>query len=817
MLSRTPFAVALVLGGLVTSAGCNALLGNEVYDFVDGGDASTHLADATSPLDGGVLQEGQDATSEAAMMDNDGGGDETSGEAGCALSDIHTCGTCTNDCTQLSHVGTTGLGCTGGLCTYACAPGYADCADSGAGCATPLSSTSTCGGCGVSCSVPTPLCAPSDAGVYGCASGCSAGETVCSGTCANLMTDATHCGGCTTACPGSQTCKGGSCQCPTTGAPDLCGTACTTKQTDNANCGSCGHVCAGGETCQAGVCACPANQQNCNGTCVNVLGTDVNNCGACGTSCSKLPHVGTTGLACTAGTCSYQCAAGFADCGNTGTGCSTSLGSSTNCSGCGAGCSGATPVCSTSGSTYACTNGCASGQTNCSGTCTTPTNDPSNCGTCGKVCGSGEACQSGTCVCPSTANPNFCGSACTNTKTDNANCGACSHVCPSAQSCTAGTCACPISANPTLCGSTCTNTTSDSANCGTCAHACPAAETCQGGTCACPTTANPNLCGTACTNTKTDGNNCGSCGNTCGGGQQCVNGSCACPSGTINCGGTCQTANKCGGCGTLAGAPGTACGTCGTYACNAAGTAVTCNDPGTTNSCPTWCSSQSAPSGIAASDYQCIDFDNGLPPSSTWSPTLGNKGSLSRSTAAFDSSPASLSLGVSAISDSSMPDTATLSWNDVGSTSITSVTISAAIDPTTIISLGTSWTGAINLMCLTAGDNDVCLLYTYGNSFDFSSSYVGLYVEMVFSGGIGLAKDCPVSANLTTNIWNAVQLSATSAGNVQVTVNGSTTTCSGYNFDPGMTANVAVGLVTSGGTAVPWGAYYDNVQTWVGR
>src|SRR5258708_34094590 len=111
------------------------------------------------------------------------------------------------------------------------------------------------------------------------------------------MTDAIHCGPCTTACLSPQTCKGGSCQCPTTAAPDLCGTACTNKQTDNANCGSCGHACSGGQTCQAGAGACPATQKLCNGTCGDVLGTDVNNCGACGASCANLPHRGTPGLA----------------------------------------------------------------------------------------------------------------------------------------------------------------------------------------------------------------------------------------------------------------------------------------------------------------------------------------------------------------------------------------------------------------------------------------------------------------------------------------------------------------------------------------
>jgi hypothetical protein len=42
------------------------------------------------------------------------------------------------------------------------------------------------------------------------------------------------------------------------------------------------------------------------------------------------------------------------------------------------------------------TGSCAAGQTQCSGTCVNTSNDPRNCGGCGKVCAS--QCYAGQCV-----------------------------------------------------------------------------------------------------------------------------------------------------------------------------------------------------------------------------------------------------------------------------------------------------------------------------------------------------------------------------------------------------------------------------------
>ncbi len=147
--------------------------------------------------------------------------------AGCVSpTEIHYCGSCTNDCAKLPNVdiGNAGstVACNAGRCTYACSAGYADCADAGTGCATNLGSSASCGACGGACTTAAPLCAPTAAGgaasAYACAQSCPASApTTCMGSCVDEQTSSTSCGGCgpSYACAAGTNCVGGHCVGPT--------------------------------------------------------------------------------------------------------------------------------------------------------------------------------------------------------------------------------------------------------------------------------------------------------------------------------------------------------------------------------------------------------------------------------------------------------------------------------------------------------------------------------------------------------------------------------------------------------------------------
>jgi hypothetical protein len=146
---------------------------------------------------------------------------------------------------------------------------------------------------------------------------------------------------------------------------------------------------------------CASDQLDCEGGCFDP--TDVLHCGSCNNDCTQLPNVSASQLACVGGQCQYGCAAGFADCADAGMGCTTFLGASTNCGGCGNACmEGGAPYCAPgdSGATYACVSNCpASAPSLCSGSCIDEQTNRSNCGGCGIACTGSQVCQAGSCTC----------------------------------------------------------------------------------------------------------------------------------------------------------------------------------------------------------------------------------------------------------------------------------------------------------------------------------------------------------------------------------------------------------------------------------
>ena len=202
--------------------------------------------------------------------------------------------------------------------------------------------------------------------------------------------------------------------------------------------------------------------------------------------------------------------------------------------------------------------------------------DPNNCGACGRQCPddpvlraymeSGAAqtmklqwdCVEGKCVsrCPDTlANCNgYLEDGCeVNVTCDPENCGACGNKCPAGQACVFGTCGCPgglTACGPGQCSDAqCADTKTDTFNCGTCGHICVRPDDfvpkdhvqwgCSDGTCQVVCDGNWGECNhdpeDGCETSLTSNENCGACGHACKAGEMCSQKHCVCDPSQTNC------------------------------------------------------------------------------------------------------------------------------------------------------------------------------------------------------------------------------------------------------------------------------------------
>lgn len=558
------------------------------------------------------------------------------------------CGNCGITCSGamqcLNRACQTPANCTAAMVNTACVPsdgGSGTCCD-GQCLGDALSDVSNCGSCGRACGAGA-VCSRgsclSDAGTFlDCQQTCAPGSTCVQQRC--LRSD------CTGANPG-QVCgpflQGACCG----------GASCADLRASNQNCGVCGRACRAGEFCNGGSCQptptcsltndgtiCPvaAGQLGlcCGGACVDSTSSGTN-CGQCNARCGA-------GAVCLNGQCALP-DAGFSRCFGIGSD-QCPPGTACHASKC-------MPLTCPAGSSGGV---CAFGVNNngaglcCLGRCVDPTQDPANCGACGRPCTNGLCTPAlfgniATCLppTPSTDCRQTCqmGRFCLNGLCEQASCGSgpSGGPCLTAVGSAVGAC----------CGfftQQCTDIRTDANNCGACGARCTGGVcingVCQTGGSTCqrgdvgrycnPDAGTSSVCcaGAGCVDTLTNNTNCGSCGGVCNAGLSCLGGRCVAavctPGLPINtscsatdggpgscCGTTCaQQASdplNCGQCGRLC-AVGEVCssGACALAMCSAGTGGSLCHtsDAGVGSCCSSGCvATRSDPMNCGACNRQC--------------------------------------------------------------------------------------------------------------------------------------------------------------------------------------------------------------------
>jgi hypothetical protein len=296
-------------------------------------------------------------------------------------------------------------------------------------------------------------------------------------------------------------------------------------------------------------------------------------------------------------------------------------------------------------------------------------------------------------------------------------------------------------------------------------------------------------------------------GQQCSAGGACICNASSCAAGCCN-GATCvpyasETNAMCG-------SGGAACAACASgTACNATGVCAPNN----------WCSQQTIPSGVLAADYQCVDFESGLPPASVWPATLSGGGTMEITQARAASLPNALSNFVPAASDFSTASTSILTFSTVGSAAVTSVSVSASLNTVQQPGVTSPWTGGVDLLCVSFGFATSCLQYTRGADTTFGTNYTGLLVDFMYTGGPAYSDQCEVTGTLPTGVWTRVELRLTSTGAIDVLINGTSalaTTCSS-TISGDTVGVVEVGQQSHAVTEHPQTLYYDNIVAVVRR
>jgi hypothetical protein len=228
----------------------------------------------------------------------------------------------------------------------------------------------------------------------------------------------------------------------------------------------------------------------------------------------------------------------------------------------------------------------------------------------------------------------------------------------------------------------------------------------------------------------------------------------------------------------------------------------------------TWCTQQTMPAGVAATDYACVDFDDGKVPSGGgWTSVIANGGTSAVATQRASSLPDGWQTSVGT-SDGSK---AALAWHAAGAQPIASVTVAADISPIASQGVSPAWTGSVSLLCIAFGSGHACLQYTMGQDTGFATGYTGYYLTMEYDGGGATFNEYQVYGTLQPNLWTRVQMQITaSSKQIQVTLPGVTNAAVAGQFDPDTAVDVTVGPETSGATS-GWGGYLDNIVIEVER
>jgi hypothetical protein len=223
--------------------------------------------------------------------------------------------------------------------------------------------------------------------------------------------------------------------------------------------------------------------------------------------------------------------------------------------------------------------------------------------------------------------------------------------------------------------------------------------------------------------------------------------------------------------------------------------------------CVTWCGLRSAPAGVAAGDYACVDFEAGMPPANVWVPSRQEMSVLQITNVAL-----SVPNGLESVSvaTATFGNESLLRWTGGPTTTkLKKVSVSAAVNPGLFQRLDADY----QILCanMSAG---------FPSSGCIAITTQGLKIRWRFYNGSGyVSGECDANGGFANEQWTNAEIHLDPVtGLVEAIIGGMSTSCQATDFPLEDTVGFAeVGLARDGPAEIGLRVRYDNVEVTVRR
>ncbi len=199
------------------------------------------------------------------------------------------------------------------------------------------------------------------------------------------------------------------------------------------------------------------------------------------------------------------------------------------------------------------------------------------------------------------------------------------------------------------------------------------------------------------------------------------------------------------------------------------------------------CGDAVKPAAIAPGDYACLDFDDGVIPSTTpW--TLSVDPDIAITTSVAKSTPNAIRLSLPYSGEAA----SALSWSNTGGEDILAVHMDFELNHNSLPALPPAWEDASKVACVGFGKIEACLSYQFASGGAGMGDYL---IQLTDNRTIPEIATCVIAMDPTPDSWQTITLSMAADGVASVTMEGGEPeTCTADWTPTGTKAEASVGL-----------------------